>query len=239
MKTFSRLSLSGILPVSLVWKQPKFNADYYELVDVSAGDRLFATISWPKWLSDLAIARSAAGIWHFDRTGWTRSTIMVTHPEDPATNSSTGKQPQFIQVASFEIGWMWEGDMVLHSGKVYHWYRTKSLRNAWALSEVISDPQQDHPTHTISQAKPANTERKRKRLRLWKHSRPVRRESVVYEIEFGMRWFKQEAWITLPSYQAAQHPGLIFLLCTGMYLGYCYNQDSAAAVAVCTTAAVT
>ena len=98
MKTFSRLSLSGILPVSLVWKQPKFNADYYELVDVSAGDRLFATISWPKWLSDLAIARSAVGTWHFDRVGWTRRTITVTRPEGPIPNPSIGNQLNFVQL---------------------------------------------------------------------------------------------------------------------------------------------
>ena len=60
----------------------------------------------------------------------------------------------------------------------------------------------------------------------------------MYEIEFGMHWFKQEAWITLPAYQAVQHPELTFLLCAGMYLGYCYNQDTSAAVAACATVAV-
>jgi hypothetical protein len=239
MKTFSKLNLSGILPVSLLWKQPRFGTDYYELVDDSAGDTLYASIGWPHWLSDLAIAHSRIGIWHFDRIGWTRRTITVTRPEEPAINSSTGNQPNFVHVASFEVGWMWEGDIVVHSGKVYHWYPTKSLRNAWALSEVISDREEDHRTELTTQGKPTNIERKRKGFRIRKHFKPVRRERLVYEIEFGMRWFKQEAWVTLPPYQAAQHPESIFLLCAGMYLGYCYNQDSAAAIAVCTTAAVT
>jgi hypothetical protein len=53
-----------------------------------------------------------------------------------------------------------------------------------------------------------------------------------------MRWFKQEAWITLPAFQAVNAAELTFLLCLGMYLGYCVDQDSAAAVAASSTAAV-
>ena len=238
MKTFSALNLSGILPVSLVWKQPKFGTDTYELINASAGDALYACIGWPKWLSDLAIARSAVGTWHFDRVGWTRRTITVTRPEGPIPNPSIGNQPNFVQFASFDIGWMWEGDLVLQSGKVYHWYRTKPFRNRWALSEMIPDRQENHPAERNTGEKPTGIEREHKKSRLRKHSRSVRRERLVYEIEFGMHWFKQEAWITLPASQAVQHPELTFLLCAGMYLGYCYNQDTSAAVAACATVAV-
>lgn len=163
----------------------------------------------------------------------------MTRSEGNAANASPGNEPNFVLVASFEVGWMWEGDILFCNGKVYHWYRTKAFQNRWALTEVISDQQGKHPGEVTSQYKTTSIEPKRKRSFLRKHAKPVRRECLVYEIEFGMRWFKQEAWITQIPSQAGQQPDLIFLLCAGMYLGYCYNQDTAAAVAVCTTAAVT
>ena len=88
------------------------------------------------------------------------------------------------------------------------------------------------------QGKPVGIERKHKISRFGRQPKPPRRERLVYEIEFGMRWFKQEAWITLPARQAVSVAELTFLLCLGMYLGYCFNQDSAAAVAASSVAAV-
>ena len=244
MQSFTRLSLTGSLPISLIWKQPKFGADYYELVDSSAGDTIYATLSWPKWLSDRAIARSAVGTWYFDRLGWLRSTIVANQPARPSASSTQESRPGANRIASFEIGWFGEGDLILSSSKVFHWYRTKAFRNAWAITEVIPE---DHPEpdgefrpsgETDAQEKSPTTQHKRNNIRIGRRSKPRRRERLVYEIEFGMHWFKQEAWITLLSAKAANGSELTFLLCAGMYLGYCFNQDAAGAVAASSTVAV-
>ncbi len=238
MKPLSTLSVSGNIPVSLAWRQPRFSEDFYELGDNPASDALYATIGWPKWLSDMAIAHSAVGIWQFDRLGWTRGTIVATRPVEPSADSGKGNLPASVQVASFEVGWFWEGDIVLSSGEVYHWWRTKTFRNAWALTEVISEDEKSLPTKMVTQRESTRNKPERKGFRLRRSSKPVRKEKLVYEIEFGLRGLKQENWVTLPAHPHGIHPELVFLLCLGMYLGYCYNMDSAAAIAGSVTAAV-
>jgi hypothetical protein len=237
MRPFSKLGYTGNPPVSLVWKQPRFGTDHYELVDHPTGDALYATLGWPKWLSDQAVARSAFGIWYFDRLGWARRTITATRLAKPAENIGMENRPAYERLASFEVGWFWEGDLTLSSGEIFHWYRTKSFRNAWALTEVLplSHPQS---AEMGKEGEPARNERKRKLFRLGRQPKPARRERLVYEIEFGMHWLKQEAWITLPAPQAVNAAELTFLLCLGMYLGYCFNQDSAAVAVTSSTAAV-
>jgi hypothetical protein len=126
MKSFVRLTNSGTSPLLLTWKQPKFNEDYYELVNHPANDSLYADLGWPKWLSDRAIARNADGNWYFDRLGWTRRTISAARLVKTAENSGKANRPELVPYASFEVGWFWEGDLVLNSGKVFHWYRTKT-----------------------------------------------------------------------------------------------------------------
>ena len=237
IKPFSRLDMSESQPNSLAWRQPKFSEDHYELVDQPAGEQLYATIGWPKWLSDQAVACSAYGNWYFDRLGWTRRTITVTRPVKPAENSGMVKHPAFERLAAFEVGWFWEGDLTLNSGEIFHWYRTKIFHNAWALIEVLL-PDNPQLAETGMQGKPARVEQKRKSFRFGKPSKLPRLERLVYEIEFGMHWLKQEAWITLPALQALNNVELTMLLCLGMYLGYCYIQDSAAGVAVSSTVAV-
>ena len=60
-------------------------------------------------------------------------------------------------------------------------------------------------------------------------------DTLIYEISFGTRWFKRQASITL-----SLHPGevsqLDLLLCLGFYIGYCIQQDTAAAVAATSAA---
>jgi hypothetical protein len=237
MNTFFSLDLSGNSPTSLIWKQLRFNEDYFELADNINSEVVYASIDWPKWLSDLAIARSAVGIWHFDRQGWTRRTITVARSLETPSYSGMDNQSDFLNIANFEVGWFWEGDLVLKNDEIFHWYRTKIFRNAWAMTEVVSNSDLN-PNKKETQDHSTSNNQKQRGFFFRKRSKPVRRERLVYEIEFGMSRFKQEAWITLPTHQAGYHPMLIFLLCTGMYLGYCYNQDSAAVVAVSSTAAI-
>jgi hypothetical protein len=56
MKSLSHPNLSDNFPIPLVWKQPRFGEDYYELCDEPASDTLYAILYRLKRLSDLAIA---------------------------------------------------------------------------------------------------------------------------------------------------------------------------------------
>lgn len=103
---------------TLIWKQPKFGVDHYEL---RAGEKLIGELYWTKWFSDRAIARCRSGEWKFDRVGCLRQRVL-------AIDSRTGKQ-----AASFEIGWFYEGDIHLANGRIYQWYRTKAFSSAWAI----------------------------------------------------------------------------------------------------------
>jgi hypothetical protein len=106
------------------------------------------------------------------------------------------------------------------------------------MTQVLTNRDADNSTMMNNQGKPVSVMDKQKGFHLRRRPKPVRRERLVYEIEFGMHWLKSEAWISVPSSQLVNHPELIFLLCAGMYLGYCYNQDNAAVAAVSVTAAV-
>lgn len=242
MRSFSTLSLTGSQLRSLIWRQPKFSQDFYELVDdptgnSQAGEALYATIGWPKWLSNQAVTHNAFGVWYFDQLGWTRRTIQVTRPIEASEDSSSATRPTHKRLATFEVGLFWEGDFTLSSGEIFHWYRTNILHNAWAMTEVLP-PVHSQTAEMELQGKPVRNERKHNFFRFGKRPKPPRRELLVYEIEFGMRWFKQEAWINLPVHQVVNIAELTFLLCLGMYLGYCFNQNVAAAVAVSSTATV-
>jgi hypothetical protein len=115
MKNLASVDLNNLL-----WKQMGLGARNFEL---RAGDDLVAVIYWPKLLSDRAVARSAAGIWQIDRLGFFRQRIVVS----PAGSD--------LEIASFEPGWLGDGDLVLTDGRVFQWYRTKALGNAWALAD--------------------------------------------------------------------------------------------------------
>jgi len=64
-------------------------------------------------------------------------------------------------------------------------------------------------------------------------------DRLLFEMALGMRWFKREGLITL-EVKPSIFPNLDLLICLSFYLGYCEQQDTAAAVAATTgvTAAV-
>jgi len=113
VKTLASVDLDNLL-----WKQMGLGARDFEL---RSGDDLVARLYWPKLLSDRAVAQSAAGTWHIDRLGFFRRRTVVT----PAGSD--------LEIASFEPGWSGDGDLILADGRAFQWYRTKVLRNAWAL----------------------------------------------------------------------------------------------------------
>jgi hypothetical protein len=105
----------------LLWKQTKFGAYDFEL---RAGEDLVGVLYWPKFLSERAVAECAAGKWRVDRVGFFRRRTVVTEADSG------------LEVASFEAGWLGDGDLVLSDGRAFQWYRTKAfLNNAWALAD--------------------------------------------------------------------------------------------------------
>jgi hypothetical protein len=105
----------------LLWKQPKFGADHFELVQ---GEVPFAELTWTRLLSDAAVGRAAGGWWTFDRLGCLRARVVAT------VAGSEGV------AASFEFDWLKNGTLRLANGRTFEWYRTKTLVSAWALAEA-------------------------------------------------------------------------------------------------------
>ncbi len=103
---------------TIIWRQPKFGVDHYQLLD---GEKLIGELYWTRWLSDRAIAHCRQTAWEFDRVGCLRQHVV-------AMDSRTE-----VQAASFEIGWLYEGDIRVANGRVYRWHSTKAFRNAWAV----------------------------------------------------------------------------------------------------------
>jgi hypothetical protein len=102
----------------LLWKQTGFGARNFEL---RSGDDLVGVLYWPKLLSDRAVAECASGKWYADQVGLFRHRTVMTDLDSG------------LEVASFEPGWMGDGDLVLANGHVFQWYKTKALCNSWAL----------------------------------------------------------------------------------------------------------
>jgi hypothetical protein len=110
--------LASLTKTVLLWKQPKWAVDYYEL---RAGEDLLGELYWTKCLSDQAIARCDGSTWVLDRRGFFRDRVVATAPGS--------EQP----VASFDFEWLKDGDLILTDGRSFRWYRTKVFGSAWAL----------------------------------------------------------------------------------------------------------
>jgi hypothetical protein len=102
----------------LLWKQMGFGARDFEL---RSGDDLVGVLYWPKLLSDRAVAECAGGKWHIERVGFFRHRTVVVDIDSG------------LEVASFEPDWLGDGDLALADGRAFQWYKTKALRNSWAL----------------------------------------------------------------------------------------------------------
>lgn len=114
-------SMNTLTGDELLWKQPKFGVDHFELVQ---DDVPFAELYWTRLLSDAAVGRVAGSWWTFDRLGWPRARVAAT------VAGSEGV------AASFEFDWLKNGTLRLANGRTFEWYRTKAFANAWALAEA-------------------------------------------------------------------------------------------------------
>jgi hypothetical protein len=110
--------LAAVDHQQLQWKQTAFGARDFEL---RSGEGRVGVLYWPKLLSDRAVAECDGGTWYVERIGFFRHRTVVVE-------AGSGQE-----VASFEPDWMGDGDLVLADGRVFHWYKTKTLRDSWAL----------------------------------------------------------------------------------------------------------
>lgn len=113
--------LNQLQGTELVWKQPKFGVDHYELF---AGENLYAELYWTKWFSDRATAICSGKQWMFDRVGFFRSKVIAVNRDGETT------------AAQFEFDWTKGGVIRLAKGLPFRWHRTKALRNTWALEDM-------------------------------------------------------------------------------------------------------
>jgi hypothetical protein len=114
-------ALSAITDNELVWKQPKFLADYFGLYQ---GEDLFAELYWRKMLSDQAIGRVDDRWWTFDRRGWFRSLVTA----------SVARSDQLV--ASCNLDWMKKSRLSLANQRSFEWYRTKTFSSAYVVVET-------------------------------------------------------------------------------------------------------
>ncbi|MFZ5915408.1 MAG: hypothetical protein ACOYZ7_00560 [Chloroflexota bacterium] len=103
----------------LTWKQTGLGARHFEL---RAGEELVGVMYWPRLLSQRAVAGCAVGKWHIERVGLLRQRTVVSEAD-------SGRE-----VASFEPGWLGDGDLTLADGQVLRWRCTDCLSHAWALT---------------------------------------------------------------------------------------------------------
>lgn len=113
--------INALTTNELLWKQPKFAVDHFELYQ---NNNLFAEVYWTKLLSDAAVGKVEGNWWTFDRLGWLRDKVVA--------NIADSEQV----VASLDFDWLKNGTLELVNGRVFEWYRTKTLANAWALIEM-------------------------------------------------------------------------------------------------------
>ena len=120
MNPLKQINLASLPELNdLVWKQPKFAADHFEL---SSGKNLYAELTFTKILSDRAEAIGSHGAWILDRPGLFRDQVIVWNA-----------------MSNIETAWAsreWFGDYKLNLSGINNleFYRTKILANKWAMT---------------------------------------------------------------------------------------------------------
>ena len=105
----------------LVWSQPRAFSHEYRL---TAGDRILATLRWPKTFGSLAEGRIGEDMWTFKRVGFWRPSVTIRRPE-------TLEQ----DVARFVMDWR-RGDLILPGGVRYRWDQVSFWKAEWAFFDA-------------------------------------------------------------------------------------------------------
>lgn len=119
------LTLAQIDQKYLIWRQPRWTREYYEL---RAGKDVIGSLGMRKWFSDQAEVNTTSGTWIFDRTGFFRSGGIVYERD---------KQ---VEIASFEYDWVKDCQIYMHDGQSFKWFRTKVLETAWIMASAKDQP---------------------------------------------------------------------------------------------------
>jgi hypothetical protein len=126
--------ISDIISNEIAWVQPDWRKYEFE---IRAGEDLIGSLAWEKIFGSLAIARSAAGVWTFQRGGFQQQWIAIR------------AEGQDWDIARFRLNWNGSsGLLTLHDGRQLRW-GISNLEWRWEWDEttpVISikaDPQQE------------------------------------------------------------------------------------------------
>lgn len=105
----------------LLWSQPRAFTQQYVL---GAGERVLATLNWPKTFGSLAEGRIGEETWTFKRVGFWRPAVTIRKPE-------TGE----LDVGRFVMDWR-RGDLVLPGGVRYRWDQLSFWKAEWAFFDA-------------------------------------------------------------------------------------------------------
>lgn len=120
MSTYSTLSKANRIELNnLVWKQPKFSRDHYELC---GKQKLFADLSFTQMFSDRAEAHSAHGSWILNRPGFFRDQVFAWSRESGDENARAVRR----LFGDYELS------ILNYTG--YQFFCTKILANTWVLT---------------------------------------------------------------------------------------------------------
>ena len=106
---------------SWVWNQPHaFEQDYA----LTAGERVLATLLWPRALGSLAEGRIGDESWTFKRVGFWRPAVTIRTP-------ASGE----LDVGRFVMGWR-RGDLLLQGELRYRWDQVSFWKAEWAFFDA-------------------------------------------------------------------------------------------------------
>jgi hypothetical protein len=126
-------SLKYLVHKNLLWKQPKFLVDHFQLF---AGDDFLAELYWTKWFSDRAFAHCPQGNWYFDRVGFFRRRVVAMEAD------SGDEIVRWYRTGAWGDTWVMadkDGDTLFVIRFGTHWFRHQAYVTLRKSAKEIAD----------------------------------------------------------------------------------------------------
>jgi hypothetical protein len=124
-KEVAMKALRDIPVQELIWVQPSRRKRTYEL---HGGDEALASLRFEKRFGGRAVATTAEGEWHFQKSGWLKPRVTVRRADSN------------LNVAVFHCKWGGGGTLSFCDGGIYYWNHTSRLHTAWAWTSPTKQP---------------------------------------------------------------------------------------------------